>query len=317
MIVKLFDHCQTIFPLLSCRGILITLCSFCDSIWEEEEESGGNGTNCTVKIYSNECIGDFLNSNGSVPIPPYLHREAEPKDKLRYNNVYAKDGGSVAAPTAGLHFTDEVLESIGESNISQLTLHVGAGTFMPVLSKDARDHRMHAETFCVNVRELKTIINALENGKPLVVVGTTSTRTLESLFWLGVKCIRGLSVGDEDNLVLEQFEWIPLSVGDGKYISTTQAMKALIKGKNDDDMITGRTSLMITPNSYKFRVVDHLITNFHAPDSTLMLLVSAFLGKQSNIKEIYESAQAKGYRFLSYGDSCLFSKPGIRLPSEK
>ena len=104
-------------------------------IWEEEEESGGNGSDCVVKIHSNDVISDFLSANGSVPIPPYLHRKAVESDKERYNNVYAKDGGSVAAPTAGLHFTDEALNELGESNMSSLTLHVGAGTFMPVLSK--------------------------------------------------------------------------------------------------------------------------------------------------------------------------------------
>ena len=150
-------------------------------IWEEDEESGGNGCDCVVRIHSEDNIGTFLASNGSTPIPPYLNREAVPSDKERYNNVYAKDEGSVAAPTAGLHFTDEVLKEIGGSNISNLTLHVGAGTFMPVLSKDARDHSMHAEHFFVNVGELRSIVKAMEEGKPLVVVGTTSTRTLGKL----------------------------------------------------------------------------------------------------------------------------------------
>lgn len=287
-------------------------------IWEEDEESGGNGCDCVVRIHSSDDIGSFLGSNGSVPIPPYLHREAVPSDKQRYNNVYAKDGGSVAAPTAGLHFTDEVLRDLGETNTSQLTLHVGAGTFMPVLSHDARDHSMHAEHFFVNVGELRTIVKALEQGKPLLVVGTTSTRTLESLFWLGVKRMRGLPNSDNvKQLELKQFEWIPLSVGDGKYISPVLALNTLIDGMSDHEVISGQTSLMITPNSYKFKVIDHLITNFHAPDSTLMLLVSAFLGKQSDITKIYEDAQTKGYRFLSYGDACLFSRPGTELPSER
>lgn len=285
-------------------------------VWEEEEESGGNGCDCVVRIHSSEDIGSFLSSNGSVPIPPYLHRQAVPSDKERYNNVYAKDGGSVAAPTAGLHFTDEVLRELGESNISNLTLHVGAGTFMPVLSTDARDHSMHAEHFFVNVGELRSIVNALESGKPLLVVGTTSTRTLESLYWLGVKRLRGLGCGSVNQLVLGQFEWIPLSVADPT-ISPVSALNALIDGLGDEEVVSGQTSLMITPNSYKFKVISHLITNFHAPDSTLMLLTSSFLGKQSNITNIYEDAQRKGYRFLSYGDACLFSRPGIELPSER
>ena len=231
--------------------------------------------------------------------------------------MYAKDGGSVAAPTAGLHFTDEVLKEIGETNISSLTLHVGAGTFMPVRSQDARDHSMHAEHFFVNVGELRDIVKALEAGKPLAVVGTTSTRTLESLYWLGVKRLRGLpNSGNIRQLELGQFEWIPLEVADPS-ISPVSAINALIDGLPDDEIISGQTSLMITPDSYRFKVIDHLITNFHAPDSTLMLLVSSFLGKQNNITKIYEDAQGKGYRFLSYGDACLFSKPGVALPSAR
>lgn len=286
-------------------------------IWEEEDESGGNGCDCFVRIHCDENIGTFLSTNGSVPIPPYLNREAVPSDKERYNNVYAQDEGSVAAPTAGLHFTDEVLSQLGEANTSSLTLHVGAGTFMPVLSQDARDHSMHAEHFFVNVGELRSIVNAMEQGKPLVVVGTTSTRTLESLYWLGVKRLLGQPNSDNiKQLVLGQFEWLPLSVADSS-ISSATALNALIDGMQDHEVISGQTSLMITPNSYKFKVIQHLVTNFHAPDSTLMLLVSAFLGKQSNITKIYEGAQRRGYRFLSYGDSCLFSRPGVELPSGK
>ena len=287
------------------------------SLWEEEAESGGNGCDCVVRIHSREDIGNFLHSNGSVPIPPYLNRDTVPSDEERYNNVYAKDGGSVAAPTAGLHFTQEVLRELGKSNMSSLTLHVGAGTFMPVVSTDARDHKMHAEHFVVNVGELRSIVKAIEQGKPLVVVGTTSTRTLESLFWLGAKRLRGLP--DSDNvqkLTLGQFEWIPLSVADPG-LPPASALGALIQGMHDHEFIRGQTSLMITPNSYRFKVVEHLVTNFHAPDSTLMLLVSAFLDKQSSVPRIYEDAQKEGYKFLSYGDVCLFSRPGVELPLDK
>ena len=285
-------------------------------IWEEEEESGGNGCDCVVRIHSQDNIGTFLSSNGSVPIPPYLNREAVEEDKERYNNVYAKDGGSVAAPTAGLHFTSDVLNELGDS-VSSLTLHVGAGTFMPVLSKDARDHAMHAEHFYVNVGELRSIVRALKAGKPLTVVGTTSTRTLESLYWLGVKRLAGLhGSNDVKQLELGQFEWIPLAVRDPS-ITAAAALSSLVEGMKDDDIVCGKTSLMITPNSYKFKVIDHLVTNFHAPDSTLMLLVSAFLGKQTDVTKVYEDAQDRGYKFLSYGDACLFSKPGVKLPAEK
>jgi len=251
-----------------------------------------------------------LEKYGTVPIPPYFHRAAEESDKEAYNTVYASgDGGSVAAPTAGLHFTDSVLAKIGPDNLSYLSLHVGAGTFKPVVSKDARDHKMHQEAFSVSVGEIRRIISSLEGGseKPLMVVGTTSCRTLESLFWCGVKKIRGFDT-DPSNLILDQFEWIPLNVGEG--VPRVAALQALVEGLDDESVLSGKTSLMIVPNSYEFKVVDHIVTNFHAPDSTLMLLVSAFLGGGDKVKFVYEAAQRKGYRFLSYGDVCLFSRPG-------
>lgn len=271
---------------------------------------------CIVRIHVPESLVQFLDEYGETPIPPYFQRAAEEADKERYNNVFAKDAGSVAAPTAGLHFTTDLLRKIGSENISNLTLHVGAGTFMPVLSKDARDHAMHGEQFAVSVGEIRRIIKVLEEGKPLVVVGTTSSRTLESLFWCGVKALRGMldTESSFENLKLGQFEWVPLSVGDGKYVSAASALKALVADLPDDEVLRGETSLMITPESYHFRVVDHLITNFHAPDSTLMLLVSSFLGNKGQIRTLYEDAQKKKYRFLSYGDVCMFSRPGAELP---
>lgn len=212
----------------------------------------------------------------------------------------------------GLHFTNEVLNEIGAENCSYLSLHVGAGTFKPVMVKDARDHEMHAETFVVSVRELRSIIAALKQGKPLVVVGTTSSRTLETLFWCGVKRIRGLDDGS-DTLTLGQFDWVALKVGEGRNVSRIAAFEALVEDLDDDDVVRGQTSLMISPPIYEFKVVDHLVTNFHAPDSTLMLLVSAFIkdANGSKIPQIYEDAQANGYRFLSFGDVCMFSRPGL------
>mmetsp|Transcript_649 Transcript_649/g.1077 ORF Transcript_649/g.1077 Transcript_649/m.1077 type:complete len:180 (-) Transcript_649:2286-2825(-) len=168
---------------------------------------------------------------------------------------------------------------------------------------------MHQEAFSVSVGEIRRIISSLEGGseKPLMVVGTTSCRTLESLFWCGVKKIRGFDT-DPSNLILDQFEWIPLNVGEG--VPRVAALQALVEGLDDESVLSGKTSLMIVPNSYEFKVVDHIVTNFHAPDSTLMLLVSAFLGGGDKVKFVYEAAQRKGYRFLSYGDVCLFSRPG-------
>ena len=211
----------------------------------------------------------------------------------------------------GLHFTKDLLTEIGAKNCSYLSLHVGAGTFKPVMVKDARDHKMHAETFAVSVKELRSIIDAMKSKKEIIVVGTTSSRTLESLFWCGVKRIRGLDDKlKKKSLILGQFDWIALQVGEGKSISSISAFEALVDGLNDGDVIHGKTSLMISPPFYDFKVADHLVTNFHAPDSTLMLLVSAFINDSngSKIPKLYEEAQSKGYRFLSYGDVCMFSR---------
>jgi len=280
--------------------------------WLEDEKSDGNGTECHVSIKSDQSVEEFLNDLGTVPIPPYLHRSSESTDTESYNNIYAANAGSVAAPTAGLHFTDDVLNQIGPENCSYLSLHVGAGTFKPVMVTDARDHEMHAEVFNVSVWELKSIIAALKEKKPLIVVGTTSSRTLETLFWCGLKKIRGLDYSDKNgNLLLGQFEWIPMSVSESfDGISRIEALEVLVDGLSDTDMIQGNTSLMISPPMYKFKVVDHLVTNFHAPDSTLMLLVSAFISDSSGSKitKVYEDAQDRDYRFLSYGDVCMFSK---------
>ena len=278
-------------------------------IWEEDEQSDGNGLDCLVRIQTSTSIQDFLNQSGSVPIPPYFQRPAEASDKQAYNNVYAKAGGSVAAPTAGLHFTRPVLSHFA-NDLSFLTLHVGAGTFQPVLKENAAEHDMHAETFAVPLEELERIIRAT---KPLVVVGTTSCRTLESLYWCGVKQILEPKneIGAFD---LGQFEWKVLA-SKAETVSYQQAFQSLVDASPNGNAIMGRTRMMIAPG-YQFRVVQHLVTNFHAPDSTLMLLVSAFLGDADTIRQIYHQAQEKGYRFLSYGDVCMFSRKGCSLPAD-
>ena len=289
--------------------------------WIEDENSHGNGTECTVKVLvQDQSIADvsgLLRSVGSVPIPPYLNRDAEASDEHAYNNVYASGEGSVAAPTAGLHFTDPLLAKVGKDNISYLSLHVGAGTFKPVVVEDVRDHTMHGESFVASVGELQRIIESLQSQKRLVVVGTTSSRTLESLYWCGVKKILEDRKIDEEKLnddemtVLGQHEWSHLESTAERYglkITTVDALKAVIQDKSPEETITGRTSLMIFP-PYEFKVVEDLITNFHAPDSTLMLLVSAFLGNAEKVHSVYENAQDRGYKFLSYGDACFFSRP--------
>ncbi len=312
--------------------------------WIEDEKSQGNGTECVVECSAEDkksaSVSELLASIGSVPIPPYLNREAEKSDENSYNNVYAAGEGSVAAPTAGLHFTDALLGQVGTENISYLSLHVGAGTFKPVVAEDARDHAMHGESFVATVSELERIIESLEAQKRLVVVGTTSSRTLESLYWCGVKKIlmaksieeelkvlslHGLSdseksylksmkeekLSDDSMTLLDQHEWIDLKSmveRKGLTITAADALKAVISEKSPEEAVNGRTSLMIVPG-YEFKVVEDLITNFHAPDSTLMLLVSAFLGNAKKVRRVYEDAQDRGYKFLSYGDACFFSRP--------
>lgn len=277
--------------------------------WIEDEHSQGKGTECIVECEAaseEASLDELLKKIGSVPIPPYLNREAEDDDEKAYNNVYSKESGSVAAPTAGLHFTDTILRKLGQENLVYLSLHVGAGTFRPVAVENARDHKMHSESFRVQVGELRRIVHSLESGKRLIVVGTTSCRTLETMYWCGVKGLLGQT--ENGDLTLEQEEWKLLEQST-KGIDAVTALTKIAEGKENGDIIVGRTSMMITPNSYKMRVVNDLITNFHAPDSTLMLLVSAFLGSGEKIRKVYEDAQEKGYRFLSYGDVCFFSKP--------
>jgi len=312
--------------------------------WIEDEKSQGNGTECVVECSVEDkksaCVSELLASIGSVPIPPYLNREAEKSDESSYNNVYAAGEGSVAAPTAGLHFTDALLGQVGTENISYLSLHVGAGTFKPVVAEDARDHAMHGESFVATVSELERIIESLEAQKRLVVVGTTSSRTLESLYWCGVKkilmarsieeelkvlslhglsdseksCLKSMKeekLNDDGMTLLDQHEWIDLKSmveRKGLTITAADALKAVISEKSPEEAVHGRTSLMIVPG-YEFKVVEDLITNFHAPDSTLMLLVSAFLGNAKKVRRVYEDAQDRGYKFLSYGDACFFSRP--------
>lgn len=178
---------------------------------------------------------------------------------------------------------------------------------------DARDHEMHAESFALSVKELRRIIAALKENKPLIVVGTTSSRTLESLYWCGAKRIQGLDDSGPSELFLGQFDWVPLKAVASRSVSRMAAFEALIDGLGDDDLLAGSTALMISPPNYEFMVVDHLVTNFHAPDSTLMLLVSAFMKDASGtkIRRMYEDAQKNDYRFLSYGDVCMFTRPGF------
>lgn len=235
---------------------------------------------------------------GSIPIPPYLNRDTEQVDLERYQTLYARFRGSVAAPTAGLHFTDTVLESIRKKNIitDTVCLHVGAGTFLPVKSSLVSEHTMHREPFVVTLALLERL---LENKGKVVAVGTTSVRTLESLYYIGVSCIETGHPSDVD-------QWDPYS-RDYEY-SLDQSISAIIrylKDNNKSELSLG-TRIIIVPG-FRFRVVDVLVTNFHQPQSTLLLLISAFVG--GNWEKIYDYALGHDFRFLSYGDSSvLFRK---------
>jgi S-adenosylmethionine:tRNA ribosyltransferase-isomerase len=239
---------------------------------------------------------------GSLPIPPYLNRETEQSDLERYQTVYSKIKGSVAAPTAGLHFTEKVfshLEADGHE-LAELTLHVGAGTFQPVKSETISGHEMHSEHLYISRDFLNKLIN--HSGKK-IAVGTTSVRTLESLYWLGIQVMQNpeINIG---KLKVSQWEAYLESEFN---IQAKEALQALINflDKHQTDYLSASTQIIIAPG-YQFRIVDGLITNFHQPQSTLLLLISAYLG--DDWRKIYEHALANNYRFLSYGDSNLYLK---------
>jgi S-adenosylmethionine:tRNA ribosyltransferase-isomerase len=244
----------------------------------------------------------IIENAGSLPIPPYLNRETEESDLERYQTVYSKIKGSVAAPTAGLHFTESVFRQLKADGheLAELTLHVGAGTFRPVKSETISGHEMHAEHFYLSRTFLQQLLH--HAGKK-IAVGTTSVRTLESLYWLGVQAFKNpeLTTGD---LKISQWEAYEST---GETISAYDALQALLHllHRNRTDFLQATTQIIIAPG-YQFRIVDGLITNFHQPKSTLLLLISAYLG--GDWRKIYEHALAGGYRFLSYGDSNLYLK---------
>jgi len=239
---------------------------------------------------------------GSLPIPPYLNRETEQSDLERYQTVYSKIKGSVAAPTAGLHFTEKVFSHLTEDGheLAELTLHVGAGTFQPVKSKIISGHQMHAEHFYISRDFINSLIH--HKGKK-IAVGTTSVRTLESLYWLGLQAHQKPNI-DIADLKISQWEAYQ---SEELQFSSMDALKALadLLGRHQTDYLSASTQIIIAP-SYQFRIVDGLITNFHQPQSTLLLLISAYLGDEW--RTIYDHALANDYRFLSYGDSNLYLK---------
>ncbi len=243
-------------------------------------------------------FGEVMDRAGHIPLPPYLNRDDEEDDILRYQTVYSSVKGSVAAPTAGLHFTENNLNRLFEKGVrsAKLTLHVGAGTFQPVKSGNITDHKMHSEHFFVSEKTIKLLI---ENSGKIIPVGTTSVRTIESLYWLGVKTLRDPYSSDND-LTVEQ--WEPYTLD--STISSKDALEALLMllKRSKKHIIHGSTRIMIVPG-YKFRLTNGMITNFHQPRSTLLLLISAWVGIEW--KKIYRFAIENDFRFLSYGDCSL------------
>lgn len=242
---------------------------------------------------------DLLHALGELPIPPYLNRDAEPIDDIRYQTIYARAEGSVAAPTAGLHFTTAVFAALEQAGVQKTftTLHVGAGTFLPVKSTTMEGHDMHAEY----LEATTVLLDELIDNKRIIPVGTTAMRTLETLYWMGVKANLN---PDATMSMLEVTQWEPYDNAESNLPDKKEALLALKQWMlaHETTTLIARTSILIAPG-YKFRICNGLVTNFHQPKSTLLLLVSALIG--DNWHKVYDHALQNDFRFLSYGDSSL------------
>lgn len=294
------------------KGTKLTLNAEMDRT-KTAEKSGG--TNYWVDFSWNDSNANFaeiLEAVGELPIPPYLNRKTEESDKTTYQTVYSKIKGSVAAPTAGLHFTKKVLADIDACGIvrDEVTLHVGAGTFKPVKTEEIAGHNMHSEYIVVHRH---TFSNLLAHGCQCIAVGTTSVRTLESLYYIGVKIVRNPDIAEED---LHVAQWEPydlphnadgLVVVDGKAVSVSEAIGAVndYLVREGLEALHTSTQIIIAPG-YDYKIVKTLVTNFHQPKSTLLLLVSAFL--KGDWRRVYDYALSHDFRFLSYGDACLLNR---------
>ncbi len=245
-------------------------------------------------------FAEIIENAGVLPIPPYLNRETEESDEETYQTVYAKIDGSVAAPTAGLHFTGDVLAKLAKKNISthEITLHVGAGTFRPVQSETLEGHAMHREKVIFHKKVLEEF---LTGSRKIIAVGTTSVRSLESLYWLGLQ----LENGKQFSSLPEILQWEPYE--NHPKITVRKALENLLDylEKTGRDSLQFSTQIIIVPG-YQFKLIDGMVTNFHQPQSTLLLLISAFLGNEW--KKVYDFALSNQFRFLSYGDSNLYLK---------
>ena len=271
-------------------------------LWAEKGEQTGNTFSVRFSWEgASVSFAEILDAVGELPIPPYLNRKTEESDKTTYQTVYSRIKGSVAAPTAGLHFTDNVLNGLRERGVktAEVTLHVGAGTFQPVKVADANQHTMHTEIIAVPKATIQTII---ENLGHIVAVGTTSMRTLESLYFLGEQFYTRHMTQDIGHLTYSVSQFEPYEKDHA--LSTQEALQAIVDHLEQigEEVLHAETQIMIKPG-YIFHVVDQLITNFHQPKSTLLLLVSAFVG--GDWHRIYDYALANDFRFLSYGDSSI------------
>lgn len=255
-------------------------------------EKVGNASIIRFTWTGEKSFAEIIAEAGELPIPPYLNRPTEESDSSDYQTVFSRIDGSVAAPTAGLHFTPGLLAEIDSRGIQrrELTLHVGAGTFQPVKSEKIGEHEMHSEFISVDRRLIQELA---ETDRPIIAVGTTSVRTLESLYHLGCRAAAGLPIN-------ELPQWYPYDEAHPR-LSRKEALRALANVCGD--RLVASTRVIIAPG-YDYQVVDGIITNFHQPQSTLLLLVSALIGP--DWRAVYDHALANGYRFLSYGDACLF-----------
>ena len=266
--------------------------------WHDREKN-------QVRLILPEGFGGFVDAIehfGKVPLPPYIERELTVDDKDRYQAIFAQNAGAVAAPTASLHFTDHLKEALLLKGVGfgYLTLHVGAGTFKPMTSELATDHEMHSERFEITVGMLDALIVAMESGKRVVSIGTTAMRVLESIYYIGCRMKHGMWEGRVNST--DGYD-PKLTICDGQRIEMAEAMRVLRKEVSDlGGVLRGETQIFIV-EGFEFRVVDGLITNFHQPKSTLLMLVSAFCG--GRWRDIYGHAMGNGYRFLSYGDGSL------------
>ena len=278
-------------------------------LFAQRKESLGDGC-FAVEFHwepKNKPFLELLEYAGLVPLPPYITRASVDSDVLRYQTIYAQNEGSVAAPTAGLHFTEKVLSTLKQKQclFENITLHVGVGTFRPVSSPDISKHIMHGEKIHVTKKTIASILNNF--GKPLIAIGTTSVRTLESLYWSGVRLLI-----DGADFHPEVSQWDPYLDRYDQKISVRKALTTLVEYLDSKKLTSysGNTQLMIIPG-YKFRFTDGMVTNFHMPQSSLLMLVAAFIGE--TWRNAYDFAYQHDFRFLSYGDVCLFFYGGNKI----